>query len=120
MLSALPVHNVSGSRRHAVSALLLVCVLAAGCASSAVFRHGREAERLQDYDRAVVNYAKAVRLHPDDMNARLALDRAKLRASLDHFGRGRRFAAIGKLDQALVEFEVASELNPTNGEIDEE
>src|SRR5205807_9142603 len=48
------------------------------------------------------------------------LDRTKLRASLDHFTRARRFAATGKLDQALVEYEVASELNPTNGEIDEE
>jgi general secretion pathway protein D len=100
--------------------VLAVCLLAAGCASSGAIRRAREAERLQDYDRAVVEYTKALRLHPDDLNARLALDRARLRASLDHFTRGRRFAAIGKLDQALVEFEVASELNPANGEVDDE
>jgi general secretion pathway protein D len=118
----LPVHNVRRSRpgRRGAVALLAVCLLAAGCASSNAFRRGREAERLQEYDRAVVEYTKAVRLHPDDLNVRLALDRTKLRASLDHFTRARRFAATGKLDQALVEYEVASELNPTNGEIDEE
>ena len=123
MLSALlPVHNVPASRTNlrGAAALLVVCLLAAACASSGAFRRGREAERLLDYDRAVVEYTKAIRLHPDDMNVRLALDRAKLRASLDHFTRARRFAATGKLDQALVEYEVASELNPTNGDIDEE
>src|ERR1700704_3496592 len=85
MLSALlPVHNVPGSRsgRRGAAALLVVCLLVAGCASSGAFRRGRDAERRQDYDRAVVEYTKAVRLHPDDMNVRLALDRAKLRASL--------------------------------------
>jgi general secretion pathway protein D len=123
MLSALlRVPDVFGSRirTRGAAALVVACLLAAGCASSAAFRRAREAERLQDYDRAVVEYAKAVRLRPDDLDPRLALDRAKLRASVDHFARGRRFAATGKLDQALVEFEVASELNPTNSDVDEE
>src|SRR5712691_878155 len=123
MLSALlPVPDVPGSRavNRGAAALLAVCLFAAGCVSSGAVRRAREAERLQDYDRAVVEYTKAVRLHPDDMNVRLALDRTKLRASLDHFTRARRFAATGKLDQALVEYEVASELNPTNGDIEDE
>ncbi|MEQ1750560.1 MAG: hydroxymethylbilane synthase, partial [Prosthecobacter sp.] len=47
-----------------------------------------------------------------------ALERAKLRASSDHLQSARRLAATGKLDQALVEYELALELNPTNGEID--
>jgi general secretion pathway protein D len=103
-----------------VVAVVAVCLGAAGCASSGAMHRAQEAERLQDYDRAVVEYTKAIRQHPDDMNARLYLDRAKVRASQDHFARGRRFAALGKLDQAMVELEVASELNPTNADIDEE
>jgi len=117
MLSLLPPDR---SARGNAAAYLLVCLLAAGCASSAAVRHGRDAERRQDYDRAVIEYTKALRPHPDDANTRLALDRARLRASQDHFMRGRRFASTGKLDQALVEYEVASELNPTNGDIDDE
>ena len=115
MLSLLPHDRSAGA-----AACLLACLLAAGCASSAAVRHARNAERRQDYDRAVIEYTKALRLRPDDADARLALDRARLRASQDHFVRGRRFASTGKLDQALVEYEVASELNPTNGDIDEE
>jgi len=109
--------------RSAVRGLGVCFVLAAiasGCASSAPFRHGRDAERRKDYDRAVVEYTKAVRQNPDNADARTALDRSKLRASQDHFYRARRFAALGKLDQAMVEYEVASELNPSNGDIDEE
>ena len=36
------------------------------------------------------------------------------------FRRSRRFAATGKLDQALVEYEVAIELNPSDPDIDKE
>ena len=116
MLSLLPpARNVRGA-----AAGVVLCLAAAGCVSSAALRHGSDAERRQDYDRAVVEYTKAVRQHPDDANARLGLDRARLRASQDHFLRGRRFAATGKHDQALVEYEVASELNPSNGDIDED
>ncbi|PYR19672.1 MAG: hypothetical protein DMF94_14835 [Acidobacteria bacterium] len=118
MLSAL--HPVPELRRRGVTATLALCLLAAGCASSGALRRGRDAEQRRDYDVAVVEYTKAVRLHPDDANARLALDRAKLRASQDHFARGRRLAATGRLDQALVELEVASELNPGDGDVDDE
>ena len=101
-------------------AVLAACLFAAGCAASSALHHGLAAEQRQDYDLAVVEYTKAVRLHPDDRNARLALDRAKIRASQDHFVRGRRFSATGKLEQALAEYEIAAELNPSNGELDEE
>ena len=106
--------------RCAAAAWLALCLFAGGCVTSSALRHGGDAERRQDFDLAVVEYTKAVRENPDNLNARLALDRAKLRASEDHFNRGRRFAAIGKLDQALIEFETASELNPSNNDVDEE
>ena len=91
-----------------------------GCAASTALRRGQTAEQLQDYDRAVVEYTNAVRLKPSRTEARLALDRAKLRASNEHFARARRLAAASKYDQALVELELAAELNPTSGDIDAE
>jgi len=100
--------------------MFVACLLAAGCAAATATRHGRDAEHLQDYDRAVIEYTKALRLDPYDMNARTGLERAKLRAAELHYQRGRRLAAIGKYDQALVEYQMASELNPTGGEIDDE
>jgi len=95
-------------------------VVTGGCATSAALRHGADAERKQDYDSAVVEYTKAVRQKPDDLTARKSLDRAKIRASQDHFTKARRLSASGKLDLALAEYELAAELNPTNGDLDEE
>ena len=118
MLSLL--HPGTEPRRHGIAALLALCLLTAGCASSGAFHRGDDAERRQDYDLAVVEYSKALREHPDDANTRAALERAKLRASQDHFNRGRRLAATGKFEQALVEYEVASELNPSSGDVDTE
>jgi general secretion pathway protein D len=106
--------------RNRLLLLLAATTIAAACATSTALHHGRDAERLKDYDRAVVEYAKAVRLDPNNMDARLALDRAKLRASQEHYQRGRRYAATMKLDQALIEYETAAELNPTATDIDEE
>src|SRR3954466_16166648 len=103
-----------------LTALVLLCVAAAGCAASTAFRHGENAERRQEYDLAVVEFSKALRLRPDDVGTRAALERAKLRASQDHFTRARRFAATGKLDVALAEYEIAAGQNPGSGDIDAE
>ncbi|HMB79167.1 MAG TPA: hypothetical protein VKI43_03845, partial [Vicinamibacterales bacterium] len=93
-------------RRHGLAALLALCLFAGGCAASGALHRASDAERQQDYDLAVVEYAKALRLRPEDANTRAALERSKLRASQEHFLRGRRLTATGKLDQALVEYQV--------------
>ena len=116
MLSLIP---RATNRLPALGALALA-VLLTGCAAATATRIAHEAETRQDYDLAIVQYTKALHLHPDDVNARVGLERAKLRASQDHFARARRFVATGKLDQALVEYEVAAELNPSNPDIDTE
>jgi general secretion pathway protein D len=102
------------------AAIAALCLLAGACASSGPIKGGIAAEQRQDYDLAVVEYTKALREHPDSMDARLSLERAKLHASQDHFNKGRRYAATGKFDLALAEFEIAAELNPGSGEIDDE
>jgi general secretion pathway protein D len=106
---------------HATSRLALlplVALLVAACATTSPMRAGRSAEQAQDYDRAVVEYTRALQANPDDREARQALDRAKLRASQDHFTRGRRFHATGRLDEALVELQLAAELNPGSAPIE--
>jgi general secretion pathway protein D len=93
-------------------------LLAAACVTTGM-RAGQLAEQSQDYDRAVVEYTKVLKAHPDDKDARLSLDRAKLRASLDHYNRGLRLRNGGRLDEALVELQIASELNPAGGDIED-
>ena len=80
---------------------------------------GRDAEIRQDYDRAVAEYTKAAHLRPNNTSARTSLERARLRAAQDHYQRGRRLAAVGKFDEALVEYQLAAEMNPASGEIDD-
>src|SRR5262249_9907807 len=70
-----PLLHVSNAPRG-LAACLLLSVAAAGCASSSFVRHGNDAERRQDYDRAVVEYSKAVRQHPDGTCAGRAPDGA--------------------------------------------
>ena len=109
------------AERHArVGALGLCLALAFGCAtSSGGFRAGETAETAKNYDLAVIEYTKAVRANPDDANARLALDRAKLRASQEHAFRGRTLAGAERYEEALGEYQLASELNPSDALVDE-
>jgi general secretion pathway protein D len=106
------------SRRLAV--LLGACLLLTACASSGALNAARVAEQQQDYDLAVAEYMKAVRARPDDRSVRLALDRAKLRASQDHVNRARRHLATNSTEQALIEFQLAAELNPASGDIQDQ
>jgi general secretion pathway protein D len=81
-------------------------------------RAGRAAERAEDFDRAVVEYEKALREKPDDFTARASLQRARLRAAAAHDARARRLAGTGQLEEALVELQIAAELNPASADID--
>jgi general secretion pathway protein D len=85
----------------------------AGCATSAL-RQAQVADDLRDYDLAVARYTQAVRERPSDRDAALGLERAKLRASQEHLVHGRRLFAQGRYDDAVVELQIATELNPGN------
>ena len=98
---------------------LALSVAIAGCATSAAMRAGRDADLVKDYDRAIVEYTKVLRADPDNREARKALELSKIRSSLDHFSRGRRFEAGGRLNEALVEFQIAAELNPGSAEVEQ-
>jgi general secretion pathway protein D len=104
--------------RRVAAVLALALVFTTACASSTTMRRGRQAEIAQDYDRAVVEYTKLARANPASTDARLALDRAKLRASQEHAVRGRRLAGLERYEEAVLEYELASELNPTDPVVD--
>jgi general secretion pathway protein D len=97
---------------------VLLLVALAGCATTSSMRAGRAAEQVDDFDRAVVEYEKALRARPDDTTARLSLQRAKLRAAAFHDQRARHLAGTGKLEEALIELQIAAELNPASGDVD--
>jgi general secretion pathway protein D len=102
------------------AAPVALAVALSACAGSTSLHLAHDAEFRQDYDRAVVEYTKVLRAKPDDGDARAGLERAKVRAAEEHLQRARRLSAIGKLDEALVEYGTAADLNPTSSVIDEE
>ena len=87
-------------RRAACLSLFLATLLTNACATSNAVKLGESAERAEDFDRAVVEYTRAIRQNPDDRRARLGLDRVKVRASQNHFFRGRRLAAAERYEEA--------------------
>ncbi len=106
-------------KRHLLP-LLCLSIGLAGCATSSALRAARLAESQQDFDRAVVEYTKVVRAHPDDRTARAALEQVKLRAAQDHFTKARRLSSLGRLEESLIEYQLAAELNPTSQGIQDE
>jgi general secretion pathway protein D len=103
-------------RRIGALAICFASLSVCGCATNAALRAGEKAERAQDFDRAVVDYTAAVKAQPDDRNARGALQRARIRASQEHFFAGRRLSAAERHEQAVVEYQLASELNPSDAQ----
>jgi general secretion pathway protein D len=97
---------------------VLLLAAAGGCASHGAMRAGEQAERRSDFDRAVVEYTKALRADPDNRTARLNLERVRMRASQEHYLRGRRLAAAERPEEAAVELQLAVELNPTDAAAD--
>ena len=104
--------------RAAVIATLAATLVS--CASTSSLRVARNAEASQNYDIAVAEYTKLLRDNPDNRDARMGLERAKLRSSQDHFTKARRLTATGQLEEALVEYQLAAELNPGNADIENE
>jgi general secretion pathway protein D len=100
--------------------IALVAIALSSCASTNGLKNARNAESTQNYDVAVAEYTKVLRENPNNREARQGLERARLRASQDHFTSARRLAATGKLEEALVEYQLAAELNPSSGDIQKE
>jgi general secretion pathway protein D len=108
----------SRPRPRSVALPIALALLLSGCATSHALKLARLADQQQDYDVAVAQYTAAVKQHPDSREAQLGLERAKLRASDWHLFRGKRLFAQGKYQDAMVELEIAAELNPTNADAD--
>ena len=107
---------MANATNRLITPVVLACLIA-GCATSTAMRNGKNADQLQDYDQAIVEYTKVLRKQPDNREARQLLERARVRAAADHFSRGRRHEGGGRLDEALVELQLASELNPNSQDI---
>src|SRR5688572_3596761 len=97
-----------------VSALVLAIALLTGCTASRAFRRGEGRARVGDWDSAVTYYRTAVQANPNRAEYRIALERAMLNASRQHFDNARALEAKDQLDAALLEYRRTVEFDPGN------
>ena len=97
-----------------IAAIVVMALLAGGCAASRAFGRGDTAARLGDWDAAVEHYRKAVQEEPENAEFQIALQRAMISASGLHIDAARLAEARGQLDEALREFRRASDYDPPN------
>jgi general secretion pathway protein D len=103
--------------RPAAIALLVVAVtLPIGAADSAksLFNKGKDAEARQNYEAAFEFYKQAYDLKPRDLAYRTSYERTKFLAAASHVHRGQLLREAGKLQEALAEFQKASEIDPSS------
>ena len=98
---------------RAVAAFLMFAMVC-GCAAMTAFHKGEQAEKRQDWDRAVIEYVKALATSPGNTHFSVALARARLRASAVHFDRGKFYVKAGALELATAEFEQTIFLDSSN------
>ncbi|MBN2371797.1 MAG: hypothetical protein JXO72_15050 [Vicinamibacteria bacterium] len=93
--------------------LFAVVLSTAGCATtSGAFRAGTRAEERRDFDRAALEYSRALQADPGNAQYRRRLEIARARAATEHTLIARRHLARGQTKEALDELRLAYDLNP--------
>lgn len=94
--------------------MLAVFLQIASCASHMASREAEIAAQLGDWDKAVLEYMKAVEQNPESLAYKASLMRAKIKASQDHFEKGQEYEKAGVIERAMIEYQQAVQLDPTN------
>lgn len=94
--------------------LTLVLWVFTGCLTHQAYRKAEVAAQQGNWDEAVLYYLKATEDDPSDIGYRAALLRAKIKASQAHVQKGQEFEKANVVERALVEYQQAVQLDPTN------
>jgi general secretion pathway protein D len=97
-----------------LAAVLVLALLASGCAASRAFRHGQDRARVGDWDEAIKYFTKAVQENPDNGEYRIHLRRAQDAAYHLHTERARDLEKKDDLEGALSEYRKALEITSTD------
>ncbi|MGZ4824125.1 MAG: cohesin domain-containing protein [Terriglobales bacterium] len=97
--------------------ILLVLTLALPAAADKAkgfYDKGRDAEARQNWEQAYEFYKQAYDLKPKELRYRAAFERSRFQAGASHVHRGQKLRDDGDLQQALVEFMRAAEIDPSS------
>jgi len=105
--------------RPALFIVVLFCLRAPDFAKTvdsakALYDKGADAEARQNYESAFDYFRQAYDLKPKDLRYRTAFERTRFYAAASHVHRGQIMRDGGKLDEALVEFQKAMEIDPSS------
>ena len=95
---------------------LLTAVPVLADSGSAAFKAGEHAEKQNDYDTAFQAYKKAHDSSPSDPKYMTAYLRMRFYASAQHIHAGQTLRDEGKEEEALAEFRLAAQIDPSNFE----
>ena len=110
------------SRLNRLAVLLLAAALAGPMVhldgktrkGNAFFAEGAKYEEKKEWDNALAAYEKALAEDPSDVSYRIAAEKARVAASQAHLENGLKLRSKGQLNEALVEVQRASGLNPAS------
>ena len=105
-------HSMIKLRNLAIAALLGLTALS--CTSYRAFQKAREYESVKDFDKAVVEYSKALEVDPENVRYKVALSHAKREAARAHFEKGKQLMTAKHYEMAALEFQLTVKLDPTN------
>jgi len=96
--------------------MVLVCSVTLLAAESAktLYKKGVDAEARQDYEAAYAFYKQAYDLKPADIKYRVPFERTRFLAAASKVHRGQKLREQGNLVEALVLFEQAAAIDPSN------
>ena len=98
-----------------VTAALLLATLPLNAESAgSLFKKGRDAEARQNYEAAFEYYRQAHEQKPKDLRVTTGLNRTRFLAAATKVHRGQLLRELGKLDEALAEFEKAAAIDPSS------
>src|SRR5271163_156902 len=97
------------------STLGCASVLLMGCPKGdPSFHAGVQAEQIQDYDTALVQYQRALRADPTNLEYKVKVTHLKFVDAQYHVDSGNKALALGNLPMALAEFQKAQSIDPSN------
>ncbi|MDX1583524.1 MAG: tetratricopeptide repeat protein, partial [Thermoanaerobaculia bacterium] len=103
-----------GMKALKLATLAVLCIALASCTSFRAWENAKQYEQLGEWDKAVLEYERALEIDPDNLQYRMALQRAKLEASRLHFERGKELMSAGHYKMAALEFQITVKMDPTN------
>src|SRR5581483_6962025 len=94
--------------------LAVIALPAAADKANSLYKQAQDAEARQNYERAYDLYREAYDLKPKDLKYRAAYERLRFLAGASHVHRGQLLRDAGKLDEALIEFRKAADIDPSS------